>query len=286
MIIEHADPRTLKMFSLTCRRWCPVARVYLFRTIRIRSSVYCKGFIRFLLSGSRRMPLRLTFLRDVRELVLQDFPFHNVDMTCAVQAFQMLSSVRKITLAFWRVGGLPSILVDEMQNCFPKLTSLKLYECDVADPYTFVQLVCTFPKLAGILVEDPKLVNQDRRSGAYDDLTLGAMGAMKHILDPRAVNEWTSLRTLVIRKLDLLPSKHCLRLAVLLLQPRFELDLRYLRINWNCQHLSPLLQLLDKIAQGPGRLEELVFAMEELNGETLRSRTCTKARTSATILRG
>lgn len=282
-IMEHADPRTLKMFSLTCHRWCAAARVYLFRTIRIRSSAYCKGFISFLLSGSRRMPMRFTFLRDVRELILQDFPFHNVDMTCAVRAFQMLQKVRTATLAFWRVGGLPEVLVDDMRNCFPKLTRLKLHECDIVDPYTFVELVCAFPKLAGIHVEDPKLLVLNCQSGPYDDLTLETLGTVKHILDPRAVNEWTSLRTLVIKKLDLLPSEHCLRLAVLLLQPRFELNLQYLRINWGSQRLGPLLRLLDNVAQSPSRLEEFVFAVEGLTDRTLGSRTCTEAHTLTTV---
>ena len=280
LIIEHADPRSLKMLSLTCRRWYPVARMYLFRTIRIRSSVYCKGLIKFLLSGSRRMPMQLTFLRNVREIILQDYPFHNVDVARAVTAFQALYNIRTVTLAFWRVGGLPGLLIDGLRISFPKLTSLKLHECDIVDPCTFVQLVCAFPKLSGIHVEDPKLLAQDRRSGAYGDLTSGVINAMKPILNPKAVNEWTSLRTLVIRRLDFLPSKHCLRLATLLLQPRFELNLRYLRINWDDQHIGPLLQLLDNLVHSPSRLEELVFAMEGLTDETLQSRTCTEPRAS------
>ena len=277
-VIEHADLRSLKMLSLTCRRWYPLARMYLFRTIRIRSSVYCKGFVRFLLSASRRhMPMPLTFLRNVREIVLQDYPFHNVDSAKAVAAFQMLHNVRTVTLAFWRVGGLPALLIDSLRISFPKLTHLRLLECDIADPYTFGQLVCAFPKLSGIHIGDPKLLGQTRWAGAYEDVTSGAIAAMKPILDPKAVNEWTSLRTLVIRRRDLLPSKHCLRLATIMLQPRFEFNLRYLRINWDCQRIEPLLQLLDNIVHSPSRLEEIEFAVEGLTDETLQSRTCTPA---------
>ncbi|KZT67338.1 hypothetical protein DAEQUDRAFT_767246 [Daedalea quercina L-15889] len=255
-ILDHlwAEPRALKMCSLTCSGWLPTTRRHLFRTIRIRSSYFCVQFASLILS---RTAMPITFLPCVREIILQDSPLRNVDVKLASRAFRRLRNVETLNLAFWPAVDLPTAFMEDMCLSFPNVIYLRMDECDIMDPVHFVQLVCGFPRLSRIHVEDQELLQ--RSDGPCAGFDRAAMESMRPIVYPKSLNKRTTLPDLVIERLDLLPSKQCFRLAAVLCQPRFKLRLRYLRVNWSCRRLSPLIHMLDNIGDA---LEEIVFAVE------------------------
>ncbi|KAH9930282.1 uncharacterized protein B0H18DRAFT_994159 [Fomitopsis serialis] len=265
-VLDHlwTEPRALKMCSLTCSGWLPATRLHLFRSVRIRSSYDCLRFTSLIIS---RTSMPITFLQCVREIILQDLPLRGIDMNSVARGFKKLRNVETLGIAFWPAVDLPASLVDDLLRCFPNVTCLRMEECEIEDPVQFVKLFCGFPKISRIQVGDPKLSH--RSEGLHPGFDQASMEPMRAILCPRSLHKQTPLPDLVIERLDLLLSKHALRLAGVLCQPRFILRLRHLRVHWYCDYIDPLLYLLDNVVGNA--LEKIELSINSAGAGTAQS---------------
>ncbi|KAI0093886.1 hypothetical protein BDY19DRAFT_881973 [Irpex rosettiformis] len=147
------DPKTLQACCLTCRSWVPTARLHLFRTIRLSSSLSCTNFTSLLDSAPsiawcvQKLTISASYCGiDGNENAIEDDKWVNSTQSLA-RCLGGYGRVNTLALSRLRWSSLEPATRDAFKGAFRSIKTLVLFEVHFHASSNVLEFLDAFPEL-------------------------------------------------------------------------------------------------------------------------------------------